>query len=83
MKTKRNKTKMILFVLALLLTVAFTAVTAQAATKKMKLSKTGVTITSGKTKTVIAKGSYKKIKAKAKKKGFVKITVKGKKIKIR
>lgn len=63
--------------------VAFTAVTAQAATKKLKLSKTSVSITSGKTKTVTAKGSYKKIKASAKKKGFVKITVKGKKIKIR
>ncbi len=50
---------------------------------KLKLSKTSVSLTVGKTAKVTAKGSFKKLKVKASKKGIVKVTVKKKKITIK
>ena len=60
-----------------------TAVPVFAKTKKIRFTKSSITITKGKTVKVKAKGSYKKIKVKASKKGRVKISVKGKTIRIK
>lgn len=72
----------VLFVFALMM-LFLTAVPAFAKAKKIRFTRSSVTITKGKTVKIKAKGSYKKIKVKASKKGRVKIKVKGKTIRIK
>ncbi len=77
-----KKLRYVFFVLALMM-LFVTAVPTFAKAKKIKFTKSSVTITKGKTVKIKAKGSYKKIKVKASKKSRVKINVKGKTIRIK
>ncbi|MBR6404100.1 MAG: hypothetical protein IKS48_12005 [Eubacterium sp.] len=74
----------IILCICFLINLAFGSFESYAAkSKKIKLSKTSVSVVSGKTVKVNVKGSYKKIKVTASQKGYVKATVKGNKITIK
>ena len=77
-----NRIRFLLLVFAFMMLFT-TAVPVFAKTKKIRFTKSSVTITKGKSVKIKAKGSYKKIKVMASKKGRVKISVKGKTIKIK
>ncbi|MBO4592053.1 MAG: hypothetical protein J5684_05800 [Eubacterium sp.] len=82
----KNMVKKISIVLCIcfFINIAFGSFDSYAAkSKKMKFSKTSVSVVSGKTVNVKIKGTYKKIKVVSSKKGFVKTKVKGKKITIK
>lgn len=80
---KNSLNKHILFLTVFLVLLFCTALPVFAKPRKMKFTKSSVTVTKGRSVIIRAKGSYKKIRVKASSKKRVRITVKGKKIKIK